>query len=350
MNAKKASKPKVAIVGASGYTGSELARLLLGHPAVELAAVSSRRQAGRTLGEVHGQLRGASLRLAAPAELPLDDCALVFFATPSGVAMREAPALLDRGLKVVDLSADFRLADAAEWSRHYGEAHAAAERLPQAVYGLSEYHRRRIEKADLVANPGCYPTATLLAALPLLEAGVAHPERLSVAAYSGLSGAGREASVERLLSEAAQSVSAYAASGHRHLPEMTQQLRAADAEARLAFVPHLAPMSRGLHATLFAPLKKPLKIEALHAIYAERYADEPFVEVLPPGEHPRTGHLSGGNVCRLAVADGGSTDTAVALSAIDNLVKGAAGQAVQNMNLMLGLDESAGLSAGGLHP
>ena len=346
-----ANKPQVAIIGASGYTGLELVRLLLDHPEVELSAIASRRQAGRRLDEVHPQLRGASdLIFIAPEALPLDECALVFFATPSGVAMREAPALLERGLKVVDLSADFRLDDAGEWSRWYGEKHLAGDYLPQAVYGLSEYCRERLKTADLVANPGCYPTAILLAALPLLEAGVAFSERLCVAAYSGLSGAGREPATQFLLTEASQSVGAYAASGHRHLPEMERMLHSVDSAARLAFVPHLAPMSRGLHATLFAPMKKPLEAPQLHSLYAERYADEPFVDLLPIGEHPHTGHLRGGNACRLAVATAGDGDTAVILSAIDNLVKGAAGQAVQNMNLMLGWDECQGLTAGGVHP
>ncbi len=334
---------RVAIVGGTGYTGVELLRLLARHPGVELACVTSRGEAGRAVAELFPNLRGVvDLAFVAPEAAPLGDMDLVFFATPNGTAMRQVPALLEAGVRVVDLAADFRLRDAALWAEWYGMPHACPERLDEAVYGLPELDREAIRTARLVANPGCYPTAVTLGFLPLLAAGVVDPDSLIADAKSGISGAGRGAKVPLLLAEATESVKAYAVPGHRHLPEIRQTLgRVLGRLPGLTFVPHLMPMVRGIHATLYAHLDQ-VDLD-LQALYAAHYADEPFVDLLPPGAHPETRSVRGSNLCRLAVHRPGDGDRVVVLSVIDNLVKGAAGQAVQNMNLMLGLPETMGL-------
>ena len=341
-------KIKAAIIGGGGYTGAELLRLLAGHPGVQVVAVSARQQAGQPVARVLPQLQGASeLVFSTPEEAAASGADAVFFATPPKVAMVMAPALLEAGVKVIDLSPDFRLRDAALWEQWYGSAHACPERLAEAVYGLTEYRRKEIAGACLVASPGCYPTAILLGLLPLLEAGAVEAGALSAVAISGQSGAGRRVEASYLLTEAGENVNAYAVAGHRHLPEIEQMLQQADAEAALSFVPHLAPMSRGLHATLLAPIRGE---PDLQGILEARYLEEPFVEVLPAGSYPRTGHLRGGNLCRLAAERPQGRNTAVVLSAIDNLVKGAAGQAIQNMNIMFGQKETEGLSSAGIAP
>ncbi len=340
---------RVGIVGATGYTGVELLRLLLPHPGVEVAAVSSRAEAGRPVTAIFPSLRGATeLRFAEPAAALFDDCELVFFATPHATAMKLVPELLRRGRRVIDLSADFRLRDPALWQQWYGEPHAAPELLSEAVYGLPEYHREAIREARLVACPGCYPTAVALGLLPLLEAGVVEPASLVADAKSGVSGAGRKAAVGSLLCEAGDSMKAYAVAGHRHLPEMLQTLHDfGDETARLVFVPHLTPMIRGIHATLYATLREP---EAdLQALFERRYREEPFVDVMEAGSHPETRSVRGANCCRLAVHRP-AAETVVVLSVIDNLVKGAAGQAVQCLNLMTGQDERCGLDGLALLP
>jgi len=339
-------KIQAAIIGGGGYTGAELLRLLALHPGVQVVAVSARQQAGRPISQVLPQLQG-ELLFSTPEEAAASGADLVFFATPPGVAMEMVPAVLAAGARVVDLSPDFRLRDAALWEQWYGSPHACPELLEEAVYGLTEYRREEIAAARLVANPGCYPTAILLGLLPLLEAGAIEPAALSAVAASGLSGAGRRVEASYLLTEAGESTGAYGAGGHRHLPEMEQMLRETDGGAALSFVPHLAPMSRGLHATLLAPIRGEPELQG---ILEARYAGEPFVEVLPAGTYPRTGHLRGGNLCRLAVERPQGRNTAVVLSAIDNLVKGAAGQAIQNMNLVFGREETEGLSGIGLAP
>ena len=348
LSAMARSTIKAAIIGGAGYTGAELLRLLAGHSGVQVVAVSARQQAGQPVARVLPQLRGASeLSFGTPEETAACGADAVFFATPPGVAMAMAPPLLEAGARVVDLSPDFRLRDAALWEKWYGCPHGCPELLAEAVYGLTEYRRQEVAGARLVANPGCYPTAILLGLLPLLEAGAVEAGALFAAAASGLSGAGRRAEASYLLTEAGESMGAYAAAGHRHLPEIEQMLREADADAMLSFVPHLAPMSRGLHATLLASIRgRP----DLQGIFEARYAGEPFVEVLPAGIYPRTGTLRGGNLCRLAVEQPQGRNAAVVLCAIDNLVKGAAGQAIQNMNLMFGCDETEGLSTAGLAP
>lgn len=340
---------KVGIVGGAGYTGAELLRILVAHPEVTIAAVTSRSEAGQRVSTVIPSLRGHLDReFVAPEPEALQRCEVVFFATPNGTAMRLAPDLLARGVRVIDLAADFRLKDAALWAQWYGEPHACPELLAEAVYGLPETSRHLIRGARLIGCPGCYPTAVQLGFLPLLEQGCIDPQTLIADVKSGASGAGRKAEVRLLLSEAGESFKAYAASGHRHLPEISQELaRAAGQPVGLVFVPHLVPMVRGIHATLYARLRAGVD---LHALYERRYADEPFVDVLPAGSHPDTRDVRGSNRCQIGVHRPQGGDTVVILATIDNLVKGAAGQAVQAMNLMLDLPETAGLQAVALYP
>jgi N-acetyl-gamma-glutamyl-phosphate reductase len=338
------------VVGATGYTGVELLRLLAVHPQVELAVVTSRGEAGRRVDELFPNLRGCvNLPFVDPAQARLDACDIVFFATPNGTAMEMVPGLLESGVRVIDLAADFRLKDAALWEQWYGVAHACPPLLEEAVYGLPELARESIAPARLVANPGCYPTAVTLGFLPLLEGGLVDASQLIADAKSGVSGAGRKASVANLLAEAAESLKAYAVPGHRHQPEIHQTLMAAAGEpVGLVFVPHLTPMIRGIHATLYAQLSA--DPGDLQALFAERYAQEPFVDVMPPGSHPETRSVRGANTCRIAVHRPRGGETVVVLSVIDNLVKGAAGQAVQNMNIMFGFDERMGIAQPALMP
>ena len=340
---------KVGIVGATGYTGVELLRLLALHPGARVSAVTSRKEAGMRVSEMFPSLRGRmDLAFSTPDEAALGDCDVVFFATPNGIAMNEARALLGAGVRVVDLAADFRIRDVAEWQRWYGMEHGAPELLAEAVYGLPEVNRDAIRGARLVANPGCYPTAVQLGFLPLIEAGVVDASALIADCKSGVSGAGRKAEVHTLFAESADNFKAYGVAGHRHLPEIRQGLaRAAGAPVGLTFVPHLTPMVRGIHATLYARLTQDVDLQSL---FEARYAGEAFVDVLPAGAHPETRSVRGANSCRIAVHRPQGGDTVVVLSVIDNLVKGAAGQAVQNMNLMFGLDERAGLDVMPLSP
>ncbi len=334
---------KVGIVGGTGYTGVELLRLLAQHPQVELRAITSRADAGTPVSQMFPSLRGhVNLCFTHPDEAHLEQCDLVFFATPNGIAMQQARALLDAGVRVVDLSADFRIQDVAEWGKWYGMSHACPDLVAEAVYGLPEVNREHIKKARLVANPGCYPTAVQLGFIPLLEAGLVDTATLIADAKSGVSGAGRKAELSILFAEAADNFKAYAVSGHRHLPEIRQGLaRVAQHEVGLTFVPHLTPMIRGIHATLYARLKADADLQAL---YEQHYAHEPFVDVMPAGSHPETRSVRGANVCRIAVHRPQGGNTVVVLSVIDNLVKGAAGQAVQNMNIMFGLPETTALN------
>jgi len=331
------------IVGGTGYTGVELLRLLAGHPQVALQVITSRAQAGQPVSAVYPNLRGhVDLAFSNPDPETLAGCDVVFFATPNGTAMEMAPALIERGVRVIDLGADFRIRDLGVWSHWYGMAHACPELAAEAVYGLPEYGREAIRKARLVANPGCYPTAVQLGFLPLLEARLVATDALIADAKSGASGAGRVPKPHTLLCEAGENFHAYGASGHRHLPEIRQGLeRAAAQPVGLTFVPHLVPMIRGIHATLYGRLRDPAV--DLQAVYEQRFADEPFVDVLPPGSHPETRSVRGSNMVRIAVHRPEGGDMALVLAVEDNLVKGAAGQAVQNMNLMLGLPETLGL-------
>ncbi len=334
---------KVGIVGGTGYTGVELLRLLAQHPQAELAVITSRGEAGTAVADMFPSLRGrVGLKFADPKDAPLDRCDVVFFATPNGVAMQQTQALLDAGVKVIDLAADFRIKDVAVWEKWYGMTHAAPSLIDKAIYGLPEVNREKIKTARLVANPGCYPTAAQLGLLPLVESGCVDLGHLVADCKSGVSGAGRKAETQILFAEASDSFKAYAVSGHRHLPEIRQGLSlAAGRDVGLTFVPHLTPMIRGIHATLYARVTRE---EDFQALYEARYRSEPFVDVMPPKSHPDTRSVRASNVCRIALHRPQGGDTLVVLSVIDNLVKGAAGQAVHNMNLMFGLDECAGLS------
>ncbi len=340
---------KVGIVGGTGYTGVELLRLLVQHPHCELRAITSRKEVGMAVAEMFPNLRGhVDLKFSEPAAAGLEKCDVVFFATPNGVAMQEARALVDAGVRIVDLAADFRIRDVALWEQWYKMKHACPELVAEAVYALPEINREQIRKARVIANPGCYPTAVQLGFLPLLEAGCVDLDHLIADAKSGVSGAGRKAETHILHAEAADNFKAYGVPGHRHHPEIAQGLaRAAGRDVNLVFVPHLTPMIRGIHATLYAQLTKQVDLQAL---YEKRYAGEAFVDVMPAGSHPETRSVRGANQCRIAVHRPQGGNTVVVLSVIDNLVKGAAGQAVQNMNLMFGLAEDAGLKQVALLP
>lgn len=334
---------KVGIVGGTGYTGVELLRLLAQHPEVKLHTITSRKEAGMAVCELFPSLRGrVDLKFTDPNDEVLKECDLVFFATPNGVAMHQVKPLLTAGARVIDLAADFRLKDVKVWEKWYGVTHACPELVTEAVYGLPEVNRGKIREARLVANPGCYPTSVQLGLLPLIEAGIVDLDHLIADAKSGVSGAGRKAELHILFSEASDNFKAYGVPGHRHLPEITQGLVAAAGKSvKLTFVPHLTPMIRGIHATLYARLTAAADVQSL---YEKRYANEPFVDVMPPGSHPDTRSVRGGNVCRIAVHRPQDSDIVVVLSVIDNLVKGASGQAVQNMNIMFGFPETFGIS------
>ncbi|MAA73118.1 MAG: N-acetyl-gamma-glutamyl-phosphate reductase [Salinisphaeraceae bacterium] len=339
----------VGIVGGTGYTGAELLRLLGTHPHCRVGAITSRQEAGRRVDELFPQMRGRlDLTFTEPTLDSLADCDCVFFATPHAAAMHFVPELLDAGKRVIDLSADFRLRDLDVWAEWYGQPHACPEWVEQAVYGLPELNRAALGSAALVACPGCYPTSIILGFAPLLEAGVVDTTRLIADAKTGVSGAGKSLKTPFLFGEMAESFKAYGVGGHRHLPEIRQALAdLAKVEVGVTFMPHLVPMVRGIHSTLYAQLGT-AEID-LQALYETRYAKEPFVDVMPAGSAPETRSVRGANDCRLAVHRP-SSDTVVVLSVIDNLVKGASGQAIQCMNLMYGWPETRGLEVPALLP
>lgn len=340
---------KIGIVGGTGYTGVELLRLLADHPETRVEVITSRSNAGTPVADVFPNLRGKfDIQFSEPDVDSYQNCDLVFFATPNGVAMGQAKALLDKGIKLIDLAADFRIQDIETWEKWYGEAHACPSLVEQAVYGLPELNRNAIKTASLVANPGCYPTTVILALLPLLQNGLIEPSSIIADCKSGISGAGRNANVATTYSELSESVKAYAVTGHRHLPEIRQILQSINNQAELVFVPHLMPMIRGLHATVYADANNTdTNIQQVFEIF---YRDEPFVDVMPAGSHPETRSVKGANHCRIAVHYLATSKKYVVLAVIDNLVKGAAGQAIQNMNLMFGLNETTGLNAPGMMP
>ncbi|BCG65502.1 MAG: N-acetyl-gamma-glutamyl-phosphate reductase [Methyloprofundus sp.] len=342
---------RAGIVGGTGYTGVELLRILALHNEVEVAVVTSRSDDGMRVDALYPSLRGSiDVCFTKPDVNSLASCDVVFFATPNGTAMLMAEQLLAKNVKVIDLSADFRIKDAAEWAKWYGMEHACPELIADAVYGLPEINRSKIKGASLIACPGCYPTAVQLGFLPLIEQGLVGVEHLIADVKSGVSGAGRKAAVSSLMSETGESFKAYAASGHRHLPEIRQGLSAvAEQSVGLTFVPHLVPMIRGIQATLYAQLKTDSAAQ-LQAIYEKRYMGEVFVDVLPAGVHPDTRNVRGSNNCQISVLVPQGGGTVVVLSVIDNLVKGAAGQAVQNMNLMFAFNEKQGLQTIALYP
>jgi N-acetyl-gamma-glutamyl-phosphate reductase len=340
---------RAGIVGGTGYTGVELLRILALHPAVEVTAVTSRADAGQRVDKVYPSLRGYCNALFSLPELDnLLACDVVFFATPNGTAMTMAAALLDRGIKVIDLSADFRIKDVKEWGKWYGMEHASPDLIAEAVYGLPEINREAIKQARLIACPGCYPTAVQLGFLPLIETAAIDVGSLIADVKSGVSGAGRKAELSSLMSETGESFKAYGVSGHRHLPEIKQGLEiVAGGNVGLTFVPHLTPMIRGIHATLYGRLTQSVDLQAL---FEQRYQDERFVDVLPAGSHADTRNVRGSNRCQIAIHQPQGGDTVVILSVIDNLIKGASGQAVQAMNLVFGLPESQGLETVALYP
>lgn len=343
----------VGIVGATGYTGAELLRLLVKHPKVKIEVITSRSDKGKAVADLYPNLRGhCALQFVEPSVDTLAQCDVVFFATPHGVAHNMVPELFAKGVKIVDISADFRLQDADLWSKWYGQPHGCPELLSEAVYGLPEVNRDKIAGAQLVACPGCYPTAIQLGFLPIVQNDLVKTDQLIANAASGVSGAGRQGKIDNLLSEVAGSFKAYAASGHRHLPEIEQGLQAVQPEdatpAKITFVPHLLPMIRGIHATLYGQLTD--EDIDLQNLYEEFYRNEPFVDVLPAGTYPQTRTVKGSNLCRLAIARPQQSHTVVVMSVIDNLTKGASGQAIQCMNIMCGFSEAEGIDQVALLP
>ena len=336
---------RIGIVGGTGYTGVELLRLLASHEHADVRVITSRTEAGIKVADLFASLRGRyDLSFSDPAKADLASCNIVFFATPHGVAMAQARELLEAGVRIIDLAADFRLKDPAVFEQWYGMPHSCPDLLAESVYGLPEVNREAIRTARIIGNPGCYPTAVQLGFLPLLEAGMVDAEHLIADCKSGVSGAGRKAEVGLLFAEASDNFRAYSVAGHRHHPEITQGLaNACTTPVKLIFTPHLTPMIRGIHATLYARITRP-GVD-LQALFEKRYAGEPFVDVMPPGSLPDTRSVRASNVCRLAVHRPQDGDMAVILAVEDNLVKGAAGQAIQNMNLMFGLPETTALSA-----
>ncbi|NOZ59856.1 MAG: N-acetyl-gamma-glutamyl-phosphate reductase [Euryarchaeota archaeon] len=341
----------VGIIGGSGYTGGELLRILARHSQVEVACVTSREHAGRPVHKVHPNLRRVlELSFEAPDyDRVAERCDLVFCATPHGVSMQVVPLLLERGVRVVDLSGDFRFGDVAVYERYYGRKHVAPE--VRGVYGLPELYRKEIEKAELVANPGCYPTAVILGLVPLLRGRTIDPSFIVADAKSGISGAGNRPRETTHFPNAAESVLAYRVASHQHLPEIEQELQRFSSEVRVSFVPHIVPVIRGLTATLHCQLTRSMDPEEVRELYVEFYRDEPFVRVLEAGEVPRLSAVRGSNFIDIgAFAVDEERGRVVVVAAIDNLVKGASGQAVQNMNIMLGFSEEEGLRGVAIHP
>lgn len=346
-------KIKVGIVGGTGYTGVELLRLLAVHPQVELAAITSRGEAGMPVADMFPSLRGyVDLVFTDPASANLGACDVVFFATPHGVAMSQAQALLAAGVKVIDLAADFRLQDTAVFEKWYKLPHSCPDILKNAVYGIPELYRQQIKNAQVIGNPGCYPTTVILGLAPLLEQGLIDFSAPIVAdSKSGVSGAGRKAEIGTLFAEASDNLKAYGVAGHRHHPEIHAQLtQLADDKLDLIFVPHLIPMIRGMLSTIYVKLAAKGNSTDLQALYEKRYEQERFVDVLPAGSLPETRSVRGANNLRIALHKQADTGYLTLLVVQDNLVKGAAGQAVQNMNIMFGFDEAAGLEVVPLLP
>jgi len=355
MMSTQQQKAKIGVLGASGYTGAELVRLLIAHPHVAIALLTADRRAGQAMADVFPQFSPyrlpplTALDAADWAALKLD---LVFCALPHGTTQQVIKDLVARapGTKIVDLSADFRLADPAAYARWYGHAHAAPELQQEAVYGLTEIYRREIKAARLVANPGCYTTCAELALIPLLKAKAIDADEIVIDAKSGVTGAGRAAREDMLFAEVSEGFHAYGVGHHRHMAELDQEFsRAAGRDVVVSFTPHLVPMNRGILSTIYV---RGLKASAqdLHALLAKAYANEPFVQVLPFGRLPQTRHVRGSNMTMIGVAADRIAGRAIIGSALDNLTKGASGQAVQNMNLVLGFPETAGLEQVTLFP
>ena len=342
---------RVGIVGGTGYTGVELLRILALHPEVEVTVVTSRADTGKPVDEVYPNLQGLyKLSFTAPTIESLLDCDLVFFATPNGIAMTMTEALLDKGIKVIDLSADFRLQDIAIWEKWYGMTHACPDLVSTAVYGLVEMNREAIKNTSLIACAGCYPTAVQLGLLPLIKAGLMDSSAIIADVKSGVSGAGRKAALPTLMSETGESFKAYAVDGHRHLPEIEQGLAIANQGKALSltFVPQLTPMIRGIHATMYTQTNA--KLTDIQRVYEQHYVNDTFVNVLKEQTAPDTRNVRGSNYCQIGLFKPQGKNTLVVLSVIDNLVKGAAGQAVQAMNINYGFEETLGLGTVALYP
>ena len=353
--ASEANRLRVAILGASGYTGGELMRLLVRHATVEIALLTADRRAGEAVATVFPHLASFDL----PDFVALDEVGwsgsaldVVFCALPHGATHAVARRLLGAGRPtLIDLSPDFRLDEPAAYARWYGQPHGAGELQERAVYGLSELARERISQADLVACPGCYPTSALLPLVPLIGAGLIERDDIIIDAKSGVSGAGRGIKEASLFAEVGEGIHAYGLGGHRHVPEIEQELgRAAGGEVAVNFTPHLMPMNRGLLATIYLRLSPGASVDALREALRDRYAGEPFVQVVPAGAVPATRHVRGSNNCLIGVFEDRLPGRAVVLSVIDNLVKGASGQAVQNMNIACGLPETTALEQAPLFP
>ena len=342
---------KVGVVGGTGYTGVELLRLLAIHQDVEVVAVTSRGESGNPVSSLFPSLRGfLDINFCDPATTDLSGCDVVFYATPNGIAMQQVPELLAKGVRVIDLAADFRIKDIPTWEKWYGLEHACPDAVEKAVYGLCEINRDQIKDAQLVANPGCYPTSVQLPLIPLLEKGLISSDNIIADCKSGVSGAGRGAVVSSLMSEVNESFKAYGVSGHRHLPEIEQGLStAANTDVQMTFTPHLVPMNRGILSTIYVDLKD-TDAQTIQTYLEDFYKDEAFVDILPFGSLPETRSVKGANMCRIALHQPQNRNKLVIVSVIDNLVKGAAGQAVQNMNIMFGLSEKTGLNLPPLLP
>ena len=342
---------RIAILGASGYSGADLVRLLALHPAARIVALSGDRQAGKSMGEVFPHLAGLDLpKLTKIDEVDWSNVDVAFCALPHGTTQAVVKAIPVH-VKVIDISADFRLTDGAEYARWYGHEHQALELQAEAVYGLTEHKRDAVRNARLIANPGCYPTSAQLPLIPLLEAGLIDPDEIIIDAKSGVSGAGREAKQDSLFGEVSEGVHAYGIAKHRHAPEIDQELSgAAGRPLQVVFTPHLMPMNRGILSTIYVRLTPGHTAADLRQALESRYADEPFVRVTPEGTAPATRHVRGSNMALIGVFADRVPSRAILVSAIDNLVKGAAGQAIQNMNVMLQLPETTGLSQIAMFP
>lgn len=348
-----AKKLKVGIVGGTGYTGVELLRLLSVHPNVTLTAITSRGDAGSAVADMFPSLRGyVDLAFSDPAQANLSECDVVFFATPHGVAMGQAQTLLDANVKLIDLAADFRLQDTAVFEKWYKLPHSCPDILREAVYGVPELYREKIKSAQVIGNPGCYPTTILLGLAPLLDQELIDYSAPIIAdSKSGVSGAGRKAEVATLFAESSDNMKAYGLAGHRHHPEIYAQLtKLAGTELQFIFVPHLIPMIRGMLSTIYVKLSEKAKSVDLQALYEQRYQHERFVDVMPPGSLPETRSVRGSNQIRIALHRQAKAGYLTLVVVQDNLVKGAAGQAVQNMNIMFSLPENTGLEVVPLLP
>jgi N-acetyl-gamma-glutamyl-phosphate reductase len=343
----------IAIIGATGYGGVELLRFLKNHPHVRHCSLYSSSQDGIHFSESFphvGEIEGAVLRKI-DVEQIADECEVVFFATPPGVSSALAPALMDKGVKVIDLSGDFRLKDRSVYETWYKRQTASDHYLQQAVYGLTEWNKEDIQKAQLLSNPGCYPTATLLGLAPLVKERLIEEDSIIVDAKSGVSGAGRQASLNTHFSEVNENVKIYKVNSHQHIPEIEQMLKTWNERIQpITFSTHLIPMTRGIMATIYAKAKKELSVETLLDLYKTSYEDSKFVRIRKPGQFPSTKEVYGSNYCDIGVAYDERTGRVTVVSVIDNLVKGAAGQAIQNLNVMMGWNEESGLTLAPIYP